>query len=193
MTTNFEDFFEEEMSSVWTAEAEFGWLIGHDELQTVSLEHLMMLREEWPGRDDALTAIETFMDIYLDAGITACLLGLGAKKVRIDGKEKFSWGTPAKGTPDILRCRKLATIIHSLVEKTLEAHAELGDAEMVSDTWGAIRELAQATLTVQRDGIPEWWEMLGWDSYADWKTFHRHVADPTWAGIEDWKNRHPIA
>ena len=57
-----------------------------------------------------------------------------------------------------------------------------------------MREMMLAAEAVGRKDSDhlDWWQILGWDSLDDWKPFHRHVADPTWAGIRDWKARRLI-
>lgn len=195
---DFQDFFDEEMSSVWTGAAEFGWLVDDEEIAAVPLERLMLLREEWPDQTKAITLPEYSIAGMLDWAISVCFVALGVAYTRDDRGNIGITTIPENpdDAKDVATRRAHRLMANRLAEGIEEALAELKnftpeEVGKTSDEWNAMREMMLAAEAVEKDSDHlDWWQILGWNSLDDWKTFHRHVADPTWAGIEDWKARH---
>jgi hypothetical protein len=187
MTDDMEQF-EGQLPWMWTGAAELGYLID-PAAANVPLEGLMLIREQYPERPDDpddLTHVE-----LLDFGIDAALLGLGVFPSG-DGGFYVNYGNLSRELAEAReQMRGAARRIYAAARA-----AEAGDQTPPQiepgqeDVWGAVdrvealidehavinQGMSMAELESDVDdewSSRDWWELLGWKSYADWQAHHK--------------------
>jgi len=185
----FEEEFSGDAPEVWTVEAEFGHIIGHEHFLAhggIPLEQLMVLRENVPDEPETLS--QSALRHTLDGGIVACFGALGVFEAE-DGqgfqclaisRNNKRWITV---DPKRAGCTgDLADIFAKSARDLLEQAKEILlladqlDAKAGPDSLAVIQlHNAMEVVEAEDEEDPPWWADLGWDSVKEWREGHRDM------------------